>query len=177
MRKQVVSGIIFSLLHVVAGFCVPVTQIDYDVAEFSPGRWEYTYEVSNIGLPVPVQEFTIWFDFGFCDNLAIETSDPLAGDWDEIVWQPEPVLRDDGAYDARALDSGIARGQTVAGFAVSFDWLGIGEPGAQFYEIVDPMTFETIDSGWTIPEPGTLLLFALGGLHLLHRKGGRYNMH
>jgi len=54
----------------------------------------------------------------------------------------------------------------VAGFAVSFDWLGTGEPGAQFYEIIDPDTFETIDSGWTVPEPGTICLLSFGGLVL-----------
>jgi len=48
----------------------------------------------------------------------------------------------------------IAIGEHVYGFAVSFDWLGEGEPGAQFYEIIDPDTFETINSGWTVPEPG-----------------------
>jgi hypothetical protein len=92
------------------------------------------------------------------------------GGWDEIVIQPEPVLEDDGAYDAKALSMGIGVGQSVAGFAVSFNWLGDAlMPGPQFYEIIDPETFETIDSGMT-PEPATLLLLGLGGLTLLRKR-------
>jgi hypothetical protein len=77
------------------------------------------------------------------------------------------VLQDDGAYDARALGPGIGIGQIVTGFSVSFDWLGDAVmPGSQFYEIINPDTYETIDSGWTIPEPGTFLLLGLGILTL-----------
>ncbi len=80
-------------------------------------------------------------------------------------------MKDDGAYDALTTNSGIGIGVTVSDFSVSFDWLGVGEPGAQFYEIIDPVTFETIDSGITIiPEPGTLLLLSIGGLALLRRR-------
>jgi len=43
---------------------------------------------------------------------------------------------------------------------------GVGEPGSQYYEIIDPVTFETIEDGYTIPEPGTLLLLGLGGFVL-----------
>ena len=113
-----------------------------------------------------IEEFTIWFDYGLYDNLAIETPDPPGWDWDEIVVQPEPIIEDDGYYDALALGIGIEQGQTVGVFAVSFDWLGMDEPGPQFYEIIDPLSFETIDSGFTIPEPGTVLLLGLGILAL-----------
>jgi hypothetical protein len=82
------------------------------------------------------------------------------------------VLLDDGGYDVKALSVGIGVGQSVGGFAVRFDWLGDAlVPGSQFYEIIDPDTFQPIDSGMTklIPEPATLLLLGLGGLAFLRK--------
>lgn len=170
MKRQIIAVSVFLLLFQAIGYCTLNTQIVYETEQLSPDRWKYTYDVQNVGLSNPIEEFTIWFDFGSYDNLAVETSEPLASDWDEIVWQPEPFLNDDGAYDAKALNVGIQQGNIVRGFAVSFDWLGEAEPGSQFYEIVDPETFKTIDSGWTVPEPGTLCLLAFGGLVLLRKQ-------
>jgi len=164
MKRQIFAAVVFVFSLTAIGSGVPKTQIWYQTSDLGSGHWQYNYEVSNISLTAPIEEFTIWFDFGLYENLAIQTPNPPASNWSEIVIQPEPVLQDDGFYDALALDAGIGIGQTVSGFAVRFDWLGAGQPGAQFYEIIDPVTFETIDLGWTIPEPATLLLFGLGGI-------------
>jgi hypothetical protein len=163
MKRQIFAAVVFVFFLTAIGFGVPKTEIRYQTSDLGSGRWQYNYEVSNISLTVPIEEFTIWFEFGLYDNLAVETPDPPASNWSEIVIQPEPVLQDDGAYDAKALGLGIGIGQTVSGFAVSFDWLGDAVmPGPQFYEIIDPVTFETIDSGYTVPEPATILLLGLG---------------
>jgi len=74
------------------------------------------------------------------------------------------VLEDDGFYDALALVDAIGVGEGIYGFTVSFDWSGEGEPAAQYYEIVDPVTYDTIADGWTVPEPGTLVLLGFGAL-------------
>jgi hypothetical protein len=110
----------------------------------------------------PIEEFTIYFDYGLCDNLVIETQQPLSSYWDEIIIQPEPVLSDDGFYDALVLNTGISQGQGISGFSVSFDWLGPDVPGTQFYEIINPITLDTIDSGLTVPEPATFLFSVMG---------------
>lgn len=174
MKSTIAAGAIFVFFFAAVGFSVPMTQIWYQADELGAGRWQYTYDVSNFSLPGPIEQFTIYFEYGddvqpLYDDLAVETPDPPAGDWSEIVLQPEPVLSDDGLYDALALYPGIAQGQTVSGFKVSFDWLGEGQPGPQPYEIIDPQTFETIDSGQTIPEPAALLLLGLGTLALRRR--------
>jgi hypothetical protein len=166
MKKTVSTALVLVLCLGAAGFGVPKTQIWYSAEELDGGRWQYNYEVANISLTTPIEEFTIWFGYGLYDNLSVETPPVLPpGGWDEIVIQPEPVLEDDGAYDAKALTGGIEAGWTDGPFVVAFDWLGDSiMPGSQFYEIIDPVTLETIDSGWTVPEPGTILLFGLGGM-------------
>lgn len=169
MKKEILAGFAFGILFSAIALGSLSTQICYEATDLGSGRWQYSYDVTNISLTPAIQEFTIWFEYGLYDNLSIETPDPPAGDWDELVIQPEPVLEDDGYYDALALTSGIGISETVSGFVVSFDWLGAGQPGSQFYEIIDPMTFETIDSGWTVPEPATLFFLGLGGA-ILQRK-------
>ena len=107
------------------------------------------------------------------DGLVVTTPDPPASDWSEIVWDPEPLLLDDGAYDAVALTVGIGQDESVYGFSVSFDWLpGTGEPGKQLYHIVDPENYpEPIEVGWTIPEPASAVMLGLGGILLVLRRG------
>jgi hypothetical protein len=152
----------------------PDTDIYFSVTELGLGQWEYTYDVHNDGLVDGIEEFTIWFDYGLYDNLVVTTPDPPSSDWDEIVWDVEPVLGDPGGYDALANASNLAIeiGENVYGFAVSFDWLGVGDPGSQYYEIINPDTFVTIEDGYTapIPEPATLCLLGLGSLSFIKRR-------
>ncbi len=166
MKRQIFLGAIIAVFFSAAAFAGMMTEIVYDVDEISPVTWQYSYDVTNISLTEQIKEFTIWFEFGLYEKLTVETPDTPAG-WDQIVVQPEPVLHDDGAYDAKALGLGIGIGQIVTGFSVSFDWLGDAVmPGSQFYEIINPLTYETIDCGWTIPEPTTLFLLGLGSMAL-----------
>ena len=126
--------------------------------------------MQNISLTGGIEEFTIWFDCGLYDNLTLATHPLLVIDWDEIAINPEPVINDDGFYDALALSLPINAGETVSGFSVSFDWLGIEQPGSQYYEIIDPITFGTIEPGYTVPEPATCLLLFSGAMLLRRRK-------
>ena len=172
MKRIILFALIFGCIFNADVFGVLLSEIRYDITDLGSGRWQYTYEVKNINLPSGIEEFTIWFDYGLYENILIETKEPLALEWDELVIQPEPLLGDDGFYDALSLSGPIFTGESIKGFAVSFDWLGQDLPASQFYEIINPATFETIDSGFTTPEPSTLLLLGLGFL-FLHKQRKR----
>ncbi len=180
MIRDILFRCVITCAIVTTCFATSMTRISFEAEDFGNGQWEYTYEVSNFSLsvdslPAAIEEFTIWFDSGLYTNLVVTTPQPLSNGWNEIVWQPEPVLHDPGAYDALVLLSnpGIEAGQSVKGFSVSFDWLGQDTPGPQYYEIINPDTFETIDAGDTLPEPATILLLGLGGMFLQKRKNSK----
>jgi hypothetical protein len=164
------------LLCALSAVCaaLPSTRIDFTAAHLEGMRWEYTYTVSNLGLcdngPADIEQFTIWFDQGLYRNLLVTAASRLPDGWNAITWPPEPLIGDDGAFDAVAVDSsfGIAAGQSVTGFSVAFDWLGAGTPPAQSYDIIDPATFRILESGTTIPEPAALPLLTFGAC-LAHR--------
>jgi hypothetical protein len=167
MKRILMSALVLLFAGVSFGVIGEVdldSEIWFEVTDLGGGRWQYTYDVSNINIGAGIAEFTIYFAPGIYDNLAVETGGILAATWDEIVWDPVAGVGVDGAYDALAGLSPIAPAMTASGFSVSFDWLGEGTPGQQWYEIIDPDTSATIDSGQTVPEPAMLLLLGLGAI-------------
>lgn len=139
--------------------------VAFTVNNISGNTWEYQYTVTNDTLGSSLEELTIYFDATLFENLSLPSA-PV--DWDPIVIQPDLFIPDDGFYDALALVSGIAAGDTLGGFSLLVDYLGAGVPGAQFFEVVDPFTFTVLESGMTspVPLPPAALLF-LSGLGLL----------
>ncbi|GMU22913.1 MAG: hypothetical protein AMXMBFR13_29970 [Phycisphaerae bacterium] len=133
-------------------------RINFELSALGGDRWQYTYEVANISLGQPISEFTVWFDRNTQGNLSISTPNPPSAGWSELVAQPVPFLQLDGFYDALSLAGGIPSGSHVWGFAVAFDWLGTGKPGAQRFEIIDPANAMTLYQGQTVPEPVSLIL-------------------
>jgi hypothetical protein len=131
-------------------------QIQYSLTPLGGDSYRYDYTVSNDGtLPAgaPVRLLDVMFDTELYEesSLAIVTPSPLADDWDEILLASAPDVP--AAYDALATGAGIPSGGSAAGFAVTFHWLGAGTPGSQPFEISDPVTFDVLESGVTVPEP------------------------
>jgi hypothetical protein len=147
---------------------VQATVISYDVLDLGAGTWQYDYTVTNDTLSSPIEEFTIYFPLGLYSNLS-SVDQPI--DWSSIVVEPDPNLLPlpaDGFFDSTTLAAAISTGATLSPFSVQFSWLGAGTPGTQSFDIVDPTTFSTLDSGITepsvmsVPEPGSLNLAILG---------------
>ena len=129
--------------------------ISYTATNLGGSSWRYNYTINNGPLDPALEEFTIYFDLNLYASLApFGTVD----DWDVLVVQPDPAIPDDGFYDGLALVTGISPGGAQGGFAVDFDYFGLGNPGAQPYDIVDPVTFAALSSGMTtllaVPPPG-----------------------
>ena len=155
------------LALVVASARIPAAQatlISFEVDNIAGNTWEYSYTVENDSLGIDIEEFTIFFDVGLYENLALASA-PTG--WDPLAVDPLPVLLFDGFYDALALGPGLAPGGSLGGFSVLFDFLGSGTPDSQQFEIIDPNTFQALEFGTTsvalsIPEPGSAPLFAIG---------------
>lgn len=126
------------------------TTISYsatDLTDVTEGKdlWEYSYHVTGHAFAADTG-FTIYFDLGLHDRLNASPSAPNT-DWDVIAWDPDPLLPDDGAYDAYAL---VDNASLTGMFSISFVWLGGGTgPGSQFFEVYDGFTWSVLDSGNT----------------------------
>ncbi|MEN6386884.1 MAG: hypothetical protein ABFD79_17020 [Phycisphaerales bacterium] len=136
------------------------TMITYSLTTLGGGNFENVYTIENDTLTTAIEQFTFWFDASLYADLAITTKTPFSNNWNEIIL-PSSGFDIPIGYDALALTGGIGIGETVTGFAVSFKWLGSGLPGGQVFEIIDPANHQPIESGNTIPEPTTFLLFTL----------------
>ena len=176
MEISVMKRILTVLVVILVGilFCdsAIATVMSFDLIDLGSGSFEYLYTIENDTLQVSIEQFTIWFDEQLYDNLQVTTQTPLANDWGEIIL-PSTGFGVPLGYDALELAGGIGLGQSVEGFSVSFDWLGMDLPGSQPFEIVNPLDSQPIDSGNTVPEPTTILFFAIGGLILRRNQRSR----
>lgn len=160
------------------GICMPMiflafqanadTLIGYNLTALGGSEYQYDYSVFNdgsLGSNVPIQLFDILFNPALyqAGSLAIVTTPLLDSQWSQAILASVGVAPAD--YDVFALSGGIPVGDSVSGFAVRFEWIGQGLPGAQPFEISDPNTFNLLQSGETpagpTPEPSTFWMIAM----------------
>ncbi|MGD1069450.1 MAG: PEP-CTERM sorting domain-containing protein [Bryobacteraceae bacterium] len=148
-------------------------------------NYEYIYSIFNDGSltdanylegGAPVQLFDIEFPTAFYANLVAVVPYPSA--WsDQILMSVGSGVPAD--FDACSFSTGgcptsgggIAALGSLTGFGVDFTWLGPGSPGAQTFEITDPVSLTVYSTGTGMtalaaPEPSTFgmlgILFAFG---------------
>jgi hypothetical protein len=131
------------------------TPVLFRVISMGGNVYRYVYTLTNNGsLPggAPLQLFDIYFDSSLYQSasLTIVTPPSLQAQWNEIIFHPAPGLP--AAYDVLTLAGGLPVGATISGFSVQFTWLGTGVPGSQPFEIFDPNTFLSLQSGQTISD-------------------------
>lgn len=143
-----------------------------EVLSLGGSTYRSIYSVTNdgsLGPGISVELFDILFDptLYLESSLTITTPAPLNTEWDQLILGSAPGVP--AAYDAFALAGGIPEGATVSGFAVDYQWLGVGTPVIQEFEIYDPNTFALLERGLTtyapsaqVPEPATLWLLTVG---------------
>lgn len=158
MRRAMFFLLIFFNLMIQA----EAAKITYDVSSIGGNRWEYFYTVTNDSLSSDIKEFSINFTSDKYKNLSVGLK---PSDWDALVIQPDNALASDGYYDALVDTTGIALNSKLGGFSVLFDYVGSGKPGSQSFDVLNPVTFETLESGTTvsnIPLPSSYTMFLLG---------------
>lgn len=134
-------------------------------------RWMANYSLTNT-LTTEFDQFTIYFQHGSYENLSLVAA---PSDWDPLVIQPDPLLSGDGFFDALSMGSPLLPGDSLSGFSVAFDWAGSGDPGSQWFELIDSFSFDVLYSGLTqvqdvvapVSEPTGLSLSIIGLISLL----------
>lgn len=126
--------------------------IKYKLTNLGGNRYQYAYTVTNdgsLGRNVQIRVFDLLFDTVLYNEstLVISTATPLRNNWDETIFLPVPG--DPTTYDAFSTGSGISVGQSIKAFTIEFDWLGLGKPTTQPFEIYDPVTFDLLEQGTT----------------------------
>lgn len=160
-------------LFIAISTSVSAATISFEATNISGNTWELNYSVTNDTLGSDINEFSIYYAAGLYENI-VAVSSPT--DWDPLVLQPDHFLPAPGLYDSLALGTGIAPGQTLGGFVVRFDYLGAVPTVSQYFTVVDPDTFDTLEDGniastlVTIPLPAAAWLF-IGGLSFLSGVG------
>ncbi len=162
-RSLTVLTVIFSLN---CACFANLSQLSYSLENLGGSRWQYNYQLENIALEEPIEEFTIWFNTSDYANITVAEQNPL---WDFALLLDVPNLGQ--GFDGLATGEGISQGRVASPFSVSFDWLGQEEPTSQFFEVVDTDTYETLDSGASVavPEPTSLAIFSIASLILRRR--------
>jgi hypothetical protein len=167
--KKNLTVLVIAFVGIVS--CQPAiaTVISYELTDWGAGYFQYLYTVENDTLEVPIEQLTIWFDEQLYGEINLFSGPPITGNWDELIL-PSTGFGVPLGYDAQALGDGIGIGELLGGFSVVVLFNDEGQPGNQFFEIIDPATSHTIDSGYMVPEPATLLLLGLAVLAVMRNR-------
>jgi hypothetical protein len=123
--------------------------ISYSLVDLGGNRFRYEYTISNDPAQPGAGIVDLLFDPSLYDQASLTdaSSGPATTDWNRTFLASGigvPV-----AFDALATSGAIPAGGSSSGLAVEFRWLGAGSPGAQDFEIYDPVSFARLGRGTT----------------------------
>lgn len=120
-------------------------------AQFNPlggNAWAAAFIVSATGVQV-IESFTIYLDASLIGNVALQAS---PAQWDTLVVQADPALASDAFVDALLTGpDAIHSAAPLAGFEITFNWLGAAAPGALRFTVNDAVSFAVLETGSTVP--------------------------
>jgi hypothetical protein len=159
--------------------------IEYELADLGSNKYRYEYTVTNDGTlsgVAPVEAFLIAFDESLYKETSLQhvTPGPLSTQWYEEILGSVPAISppDYSADTSTNLIQAIANGASLGKFIVEFEWIGLGLPGSQPFEIYDLDNTDPVNQPWLlvesgqtqlkqadqVPEPTVLALFGMGFL-------------
>lgn len=152
--------LLFALALLLSAASAKAVEVSYAATDLPDApaagdRWLYEYWLDSFPYDAG-WGFSVFFDPTLYAGLEVTGPGPGAA-WDPIALEPDPGLGAFGVYDAEAL---VDDAPVTAVFRVRFEWLGLGDPGEQPFEVRDP-SLAVLESGTTIvPEPGAFWLEA-----------------
>lgn len=167
-QQVLAAALVFGVnLCVTSGAWSSPVALHYELRSLAePSRYEVSYTLENLGLQAGVSWFSVDFDAALYDlsTLLIKQSGAAPG-WESAWLLPANGLP--AQFDTYTLGSSLGVGDMLTDFKIEFTWLGGGMPGAQQFQVWDPLTFDLSFSGSTvgaqqaIPEPSAAALALL----------------
>ncbi|SCX42358.1 PEP-CTERM sorting domain-containing protein [Nitrosospira sp. Nsp1] len=158
LSRFILGGILALTVQAVGASVLTVTYTASDLADSVPGldRWQLTYHVA--GSLDAFEGLNVLFD---PSDFAALSVDAAPSGWLTYSLDPDLAFNTDGVFSSTIDGTGML----PADFIVSFDWIGAGVPGSQSFEIFDDnfiVTGKGTTTSATVPEPGSLVLLAVG---------------
>jgi len=177
MTKKNIGLLCFLLVSLGYSLSSYAVSVQYSLSSLGGNNYRFDYTLINdgsLGAGVALELLDINFDPALYleSSLHIVSSPSLSSDWNQGILSSS--LSVPAAFDIYALTGGVADGASLGGFSVEFTWLGPAGPTAQSFEVFDPLSFTSLETGTTtvVPLPGTfwLMLSGLLGLVRWHKR-------